>query len=362
MSTSRQMKSALLQSTTGKVAAKTVIGIKRLAKHLDMSISTVSRALNDRPDSSEATRKRVREAAAKLGYVPNQSGRSLRSGKMGTIGFMMKTGPDITDQGHTFFFMSVLDGVQTVLLRHKLDLVVLLCASTEDADDYLRRIVARGVVDGLIISYTRRVDPRISFLADCKVPFVALGRSTTDVGQPWIDIDFETIATESINRLVAAGHRQIAITLPNDDINLGYIFHESARKVLAGHGLKLDARHIYRSSPNEAGGYSIAQKIAKDKAKPTAIVLSNESSVNGLYRGLMENGILPGRDIAVIGRDSPHSQYLSPTLTSFHQPLRDLGIALGEALLASMPQYAEIYPLGVVRKVWPVTLIVGESG
>ena len=344
-----------------KAGHKIVIGIKRLAKHLNMSISTVSRALNDRPDSSEATRKRVREAATKLGYVPNQSGRSLRSGKMGTIGFMMKTGPEIIGQGHTHFFMNVLDGVQTVLLRHKLDLVALLCASTEDADDYLRRVVSRGVVDGLIISYTRRVDPRISFLADHKVPFVALGRSTTDVGQPWIDIDFETIATESINRLVAGGHKRIAITLPHDDINLGHIFHESARNALAVHGLKLDPNYTYRSQPNEAGGYGIAQKIVEAKDRPTAIVLSNESSVNGLYRGLMEQGILPGRDIAVIGRDSPQSQYLSPTLTGFHQSLHDLGVALGEALLASMPQYADAYPLGVVRKLWPVTLIAGES-
>ncbi|HEY4995734.1 MAG TPA: LacI family DNA-binding transcriptional regulator [Aestuariivirga sp.] len=338
-----------------------MIGIKRLAKHLNMSISTVSRALNDRPDSSEATRKRVREAAAKLGYVPNQSGRNLRSGTTGTIGFMMKTGPEIIGQGHTHFFMNVLDGVQEVLLRHKLDLIALLCASTEDEDDYLRRVVSRGVVDGLIISNTRRVDPRISFLADRKVPFVGFGRSTTDVGQPWIDIDFETIATESINRLVARGHKRIAIGMPHDDINLGHVFQENARHALVRHGLTLDPQYIYRSLPSETGGYEIAQKIVGTKNRPTAIVLSNESSVIGLYRGLMEHGILPGRDIAVIGLYSSISQYLSPTLTGFHLSLHDLGVALGEALLASMSQYADSYPLGIVRKLWPVTLIPRES-
>ena len=326
-----------------------------------MSISTVSRAPNDRPDASEATRKRVREAAAKLGYVPNQSGRSLRSGKMGTIGFMMKTGPEFIGQGHTHFFMNVLDGVQEVLLRHKLDLVALLCASTEDADDYLRRVVSRGVVDGLIISNTRRIDTRISFLAGRKVPFVGFGRSTTDMGQPWIDIDFETIATESINRLVARGHKRIAVSLPHDDINLGHVFHESASLALANHGLSLDTSNIYRSLPSETGGYEIAQKIVATKKRPTAIVLSNESVIIGLYCGLAEHGILPGRDIAVIGLYSPNSQYLLPTPTGFHLSQHDLGVALGEALLASMPQYAEAYPLGVVRKLWPTTLIVGES-
>ena len=360
MSTGQKEKSALEKSGHG-VEPKTVIGIKRLAQHLNMSISTVSRALNDRPDSSEATRKRVREAATKLGYVPNQSGRSLRSGTTGTIGFMIQTGPEITGQGDTFF-LNVFDGVQTVLSRHKLDLVALLCSSTEDEDDYLRRMVARGVVDGVIISHTKRIDARIEFLASHKVPFVTLGRSTTDTGQPWLDLDFETIATESVNRLVAKGHRRIAITLPHDDVNLGYIFHESAHKALAAHSIELDLNHIYRSLPNETGGYAIAQQLVKTKDRPTAILVVNGSMVNGLYRGLTEHGYLPGRDIAVIGLDSPHAQFLSPTLTRFGQSLRDLGVALGEALLASMPQYAETYPLGIVRKVWPVTLISGESG
>lgn len=325
-----------------------------------MSISTVSRALNDRPDSSEATRKRVRAAAAKFGYFPNQSGRSLRSGTTGTIGFMMQTGPEITGHGDTFF-MSVFDGVQTVLSRHNLDLVALLCSSTEDADDYLRRMVARGVVDGVIISHTRRIDPRIEFLASRKVPFVTLGRSMSDAGQPWLDIDFETIATDAINRFVSRGHRRIAITLPHDDVNLGYIFEESARKAMAAHGLELDPSLICRSMPNESGGYDIARQLVRTKDRATAIVLVNESIVNGLYRGLTEHGYWPGRDIAVIGRDSPHAQFLSPPLTRFGQSLRDLGIALGEALLASMPQYADVYPSGVVRKVWPVKLVPGES-
>ena len=118
-----------------------MIGIKRLAQHLNISIGTVSRALNNRPDVNHATRQRVLEAARELGYVPNQSGRSLRRGQTGVIGFMMQTGHEITGQGDTFF-MSVFDGVQTVLSRHHLDLVAMLCSSEEDRDDYLRRMAA----------------------------------------------------------------------------------------------------------------------------------------------------------------------------------------------------------------------------
>jgi DNA-binding LacI/PurR family transcriptional regulator len=337
-----------------------MIGIKRLAEHLSISIGTVSRALNNRPDVNEETRKRVLEAAAELGYVANQSGRSLRRGVTGVIGFMMKTGHEITGQGDTFF-MSVFDGVQTVLSRHHLDLVALLCSSDEDADEYLRRMVSRGFADGIIISSTQRIDPRISFLAERRMPFVTLGRSKTDAGQPWLDIDFASIARVSIDRLVAKGHRRIAITMPHDDTNLGYVFREAGEAAMARHGLSLDPAFVFPSMPNEAGGYTIARALLAQEERPTAIILVNESITTGLYRGLTEANYLPGRDIAVIGRDSPQSKFLSPSLTGFRESLRDLGIALGEALLASMPAYAHVYTTGIVRKVWPTELVEGDS-
>ncbi|WP_113466253.1 LacI family DNA-binding transcriptional regulator [Rhizobium cremeum] len=335
-------------------------GIRELAKHLDISIGTVSRALNGKPDVNPQTRQRVLEAAASLGYVANQSGRSLRKGATGVIGFMMQTGSEITGQGDTFF-MSVFDGVQTVLARHKLDLVALLCSSEEDPDDYLKRIVARGFADGLILSATRRHDPRIDLLARRKIPFITLGRSLTDGGQPWIDLDFEGMAQASVDRFVARGHRRIAITRPHDDINLGYVFVDACRQALRRHGLDLADEHVFRSTPNEAGGYQIARQLIACTPRPSAILLVNEAIATGLYRGLQEARLLPGRDIAVIGQQSPHSHFLSPRLTSFTLSLRDLGIALAETLLGTMPAYRDMYPEQPHRLLWPMTLVDGES-
>ena len=335
-------------------------GIRHLAQHLDISIGTVSRALNGKPDVNPETRKRVLEAADALGYVANQSGRALRKGQTGVIGFMMQTGSEITGQGDTFF-MSVFDGVQAVFARHKLDLVALLCSSEEDPYDYLRRMVARGFVDGVIISATRRHDPRIEFLARRKIPFVALGRSLTDAGHPWLDIDFEGMAEASIDRLVALGHRNIAVTRPHDDVNLGYLFVDRCHEAMARHGLTLDDSAIFSSTPNEAGGYQIARELLAARQRPSAIVLVNETIAIGLYRGLQEAGVIPGRDIAIIGRQSPNSHFLSPRLTSFTLSLHDLGAALAEALLATMPDYAAHYSQGVTRRIWPMTLVEGES-
>ncbi|MCA1440045.1 substrate-binding domain-containing protein [Ensifer sp. IC4062] len=335
-------------------------GIRRLAQHLDISIGTVSRALNGKPDVNEETRKRVLQAATDLGYVPNQSGRSLRQGTTNIIGFMMQTGTEITGQGDTFF-MSVFDGVQAVFARHKLDLVALLCSSQEDPNDYLRRVVARGFADGLILSATQRDDPRIEFLAERNIPFVTLGRSLTDAGQPWLDLDFEGMAQAAIDRLVARGHRRIAITRPHDDTNLGYIFVDRCRRALAAHGLALEEDLIFRSTPNEAGGYQIARDLLALEEPPTAIVLINETIAIGFYQALSEAGVKPGRDIAVIGRYSPHAHFLSPPLTCFRLSLRDLGIALAETLLSAMPAFSDHYPDAPVNRVWPMELVEGES-
>jgi DNA-binding LacI/PurR family transcriptional regulator len=337
-------------------------GIRRLAQHLKVSIGTVSRALNGKPDVSEETRKRVIEAAAAIGYVPNQAGRSLRRGSTGVVGFMMQTGAQITGEGDVFF-MSVFDGVQTVCARHQLDLVVLLCSSEEDPDAYLQRVVSRGFADALIISATKRHDHRIEYLAERKIPFVALGRSLTDAGHPWLDLDFEGMAHQGVDRLVAKGHSRIGIFAPLDDTNLGFVFVDSYREALQRHGLAFDPDLIFRSYPNDRGGHEIGERIAAMPAerRPTSFVLTNEMLTVGLYRGLFDCGIRPGTDFAIIGRHSTNSQYLNPKLTCFYLSLRELGIELAESLLATMPDYAEHYPTGVVRRVVPLELIEGDS-
>lgn len=338
-----------------------VKGIRQLADHLDISIGTVSRALNGKKDVNEETRRRVLDAAEKLGYVANQSGRALRKGSTGVIGFMMQTGHEITGHGDTFF-MSVFDGVQTVFARHGLDLVALLCASDEDPDAYLKRVVARGFADGMMLSATRRVDHRFELLDRRKIPFVTLGRSLTDVGQPWIDLDFEGMAATTMHRLAARGHTRIAVLRPVDDLNLGHVFLEACRQTLAGYGLAIPDALVLRASPSEAGGYRAAQALAAMDARPSAVVVLNDGTVTGLYHGLDAAGLTPGKDIDVIGLHSPQARYLSPKLTCFELSLRDLGIALAESLLATMPAYAAHYSDAVQRRLWPMTLIEGESG
>jgi DNA-binding LacI/PurR family transcriptional regulator len=337
-------------------------GIRHLAQHLNISIGTVSRALNGKPDVNERTRARVLAAAADLGYVANQSGRSLRQGTSNTIGFMIELNAE-TAANSDNFFMGVFDGVQSAFARHKLDLVVLPCSTEEDPSEYLQRIVARRLVDAMIISATHRIDKRIDLLTSAKIPFIALGRSASGGdGYPWMDLDFAGVASSAVDRLVEHGHRRIAVAVPSNDVNLGFVFLDAYERALERHGIPFNPDYVIRARSTEQGGYQIGHDLLALKDRPTAVVLIYELMAIGLYRRLSESGVRPGRDIAVVGfRASQQSRFLSPTLTCFRLSLRDLGVALGEALLASMPAYAETYPLGIVHKIWPLELVPGES-
>lgn len=335
-------------------------GIRALARHLDISVSTVSKALNGRFDINAETRKRVLEAAAELGYVANQSGRALRQGATRTVGFMIESNQaSPTDSDN--FFMAVFDGVQTIFRQHHLDLIVLPCASEEDPAEYLGRMVARGLVDAMIISATRRHDPRIPLLQKAKVPFVTLGRSG-ELAHPWIDLDFEGVAKRAVDRLVERGHSRIAVSLPATELNLGNLFLKGYKKALKDHAIPFVPQLAIRAESSDEGGYALGRTLLELQPRPSAIVLSYELPAPGLYRALADAGVAPGRDMSVIAfRESPITRHLAPRITSFTTSLRGLGITLGQTLLSTMPDFLKSYPNVLQQRVWPMELVPGDS-
>jgi DNA-binding LacI/PurR family transcriptional regulator len=223
-------------------------------------------------------------------------------------------------------------------------------------------MVARRLVDALIISATRRTDRRIELLEKARIPFVTLGRSASGGSYTWMDLDFEGVASRGVDRLVAKGHRRIAVAVPSSDINLGYLFLDAYRQTLQRHDIPFDPTLVIRVKSSEQGGYQAGHELLMIEQRPTAIILIHELMAIGLYRRLSEAGVVPGRDLAVVGfREEPRTHFLQPTLTSFRMSLRDLGAQLGETLLATMPAYADHYPQGARNRIWPLELIPGES-
>ena len=336
-------------------------GIAQLAKELGISTGTVSRALNGKPDVSEATRVRVLEAARTMGYAPNQAARALAQGQTRAVGFMIDLNPE-TAASSDYFFMGVFGGVQSVLAEEGLDLLVMPCPRGQDHSSYLERFTNRGVFDAMILAAMQRDDPRIKILKATNIPFVTLGRSGLQNDHAWIDLDFEGTATIALERLIAKGHRRIAVTVPKGEVNFGFVFLDTYKKTLARQHIDFDPALVFETRRTEVAGYEAMNDMLSLDNPPTAVLLIYEVTAIGMYRRLFEAGLQPGRDMAVIGfRDEPSIRFLVPSLTCFGLSLEELGKELGAALLAQIPRYKERYPSGIVQRALRLEIKPGES-
>ena len=213
------------------------MGIRQLAHELQLSIGTVSRALNDRPDVNDETRARVKAAAVRAGYVPNQSGRSLRSGRTGIVAAVIptRTFAPTTDSG----LFDILEGARRTLRRHALDLIVLFRGPDEDPLENLQRIVQRRIADAVIISQTTARDPRLAYLKACGIDYVAFGRSARHRGLSLRRLRLRDDGARGgapLRRATATGGSRVALSDPalNYETTTAAEFRAEARAAGAG--------------------------------------------------------------------------------------------------------------------------------
>ena len=335
--------------------------IRDLARHLNISIGTVSRALNGRSGVHPETRKRVLDAAAKLNYAPNQSGRSLRKGHTHAIAFLLQPHPGDHEFGEPIF-MPFLKGVQAVFAKHGLDLIAVMDDPGE-AQERLHRIVEARWADAIILAWTRRIDPRIDYLTKVGFPFATFGRSRSGGNTyPSIDFDFVTAGGEAVDRFVSLGHERIAVVSPFPSLNFAHLFRQGYRNGVKRNGLIHDPSLVAAGEVNEAGGYVATKALMDRRDAPSAIIFNNDAMALGGCRALGDLGLEPGTDVGlIVAAGSRFAGYLSPALTGFAAQLEPIGRRLAEMLLASMPRYAGAEGPRIMREVWPLELTARES-
>lgn len=308
------------------------MGIRTLARELDLSIGTVSRALNGRPDVNEATRARVKAAAIASGYEPNQSGRSLRKGCTDMVAALVPTsviGPTVES-----IVGRVFEGVRRSLHRENVDLMVMFRGPDEDPLSSLQRVVSRRIADAIILTETRRRDPRIDCLNAARMRFVAFGRSAEAVAHPWVDFDFETAAGAAARVFAETGHRRVALVTDARDLGCNDILRRSFRAETERLGLSavmLEARDCRLTDENRAA-------LDDPAGTPTAFLVGNETIAANLYGDLAAAGRPVGRGSAMISAlPSLRPAAVAPALSSFDTDLDAVGCAIGRQLLAIMP-------------------------
>ncbi|MCK5103180.1 MAG: LacI family DNA-binding transcriptional regulator [Cyclobacteriaceae bacterium] len=304
-----------------------------IANQLNISISTVSRALHDHPAINKNTKRRVIKLAEKLDYQPNMLALSLLNKKTNTIGIIV---PEIT----SYFFSSVINGIQDLVNDAGYRLIISQSEESFEKEKKILEALSRVRVDGFLISPTSETHNASHFnkLIKSGTPLVIFDRDCEGFNADKVLVDDYNGAFQAVEHLISSGCRRIAhITGPP---NLSISKHRL-------HGY-LDALKKY-NIPKEDQlifdvkgftpefGVEAAKAMMKLPQIPDAIFAINDGIAIGAMYVIKEAGIQIPNQISVVGfDDEPHSSYFIPPLTSVWQPVYDMGLLSARILLSKL--------------------------
>ncbi len=308
--------------------------IHDVAKKLNISIYTVSRALNGYDDVADQTRQLVIETANKMEYAPNRAARQLRRQKTETMGFIM---PSTSERFDEPFFTEFVSGLGAELSRNNFDLLVSSETTDEKEHALYQRWTNSHKVDGFILNRIRKHDWRVSYLSQLGIPFVGLGKSHDGIDYPCVHIGGAEAYLSLVKHIQEKGFSRLAfIGGPKDLINQidRLKWFKSALKKWE---LDVDQNNIVSTDVTSTGGYEAARKLLSSSVPPDAVLCVNDQTAFGVLHAADERGCLIGKDIAIAGFDDlRESQHTQPSLTTLSISVPDIAHQLVLMLLRSI--------------------------
>ncbi len=301
--------------------------VRDVARRANVSISTVSRVLNNSAPVSEIKKRRVLKAIKELQFTPNPVARSLLGQATGTIGAIL---PHITGE----FFADLLSGLDGAIKKH--DYLLMVSASRRLERDFITAL--RGMykrVDGLIIMAPELSAERVLTLIDSTIPVVFLNTHSATDGMFSINFDNRDGMVKIAQHIAERGHTLAAfIGGPSDAFDA----QERQQGFLetVPDGLRVIC---YPGDFTFESGYKNGQKILGLLPRPTVIVAANDLSALGAMRALLENGVSVPDEIAVTGFDGTRGAHFStPSLTTVNVPIGELAANAVRILVSQLSE------------------------
>lgn len=326
------------------------VTIRDVAREANVSVATVSRALNGHSNVAEPVRRQVLEVANRLRYSPHAAARSLSSRSTQTIGVVL---PDL----HGEFFSELIRGIDSIARtsgRH-----LLLSSYHGDPDEQAAALRAmRGRVDGLLVMSPYAERP--GFLAENlpqPLPVVLISTRQDEPAWPVFEIDNHAGAAAMTAHLLSLGHRDIAFVG-------GPEHNHDARERLQGFRDAIAAHPGARGSEyagdfDEASGHRAGRAILEADGRPDAVFAANDMMALGCLYAFAQAGLDVPRDIALAGFDDiPLARFVHPSLTTMRVSIAELG---GNALKRLLAQIDSSEPAAVEHHVLVPELVVRQS-
>lgn len=300
---------------------KEVITLKKLAQILDLSTSTISRALNDHPDISEETRTKVKNLAHSMNYVPNIFAKGFRNHKTNIIGVVV---PNITHYFTTTMVRGILEEAAVRGYR------VIISESNNDVEkqtEMLNTMMQFGV-DGILASLTkmtRNVDMVLQTLN--KLPLILFDKVSNKIPCTQVTINDEEAAYDAIEHLINIGKKRIAIIKEREFSYTSEKRYAGYLRALKEHNIIVDDKLVISVDDiSLEQGKRMTNLLLSIKNRPDAIFAITDSAAVGVIQTLKKFSIKIPEDIAVIGfSNSRLSTVIEPKLTTVDQPGETIG-------------------------------------
>lgn len=334
------------------------MNLKTLSEMLNLSQTTVSRALNGFPEVKEKTRIRVLEAAERYNYHPNTLAKNLATGRAMAIGHVL---PMSKQEMVNPIFTDFISGAGEVYAKAGYHMTLTVVNDDNEEAAY-REMASKRSVDGVIVHGPRVPDSRIELLQGIGLPFVVHGRAQdTEDEYSWFDMNNRSAFKKATKFLIDFGHQRIALLNGPETMDFAVRRRHGYLDALTQAGLSINVDIMRNDEMTEPYGYTSTMQMMNTPKPPTAFLVSSIIPALGVRRALLDLGLQPGKDVSIITHDDMLS-FLKmggdvPLFTATQSSVREAGKRCAEMLLRQIndPKHK------IENHLWEAELMIGSS-
>ena len=300
------------------------ITIKELSKILEVSISTVSKALNDSYEISDSTKERIKAAAKTYNYKPNKLAVNLKSGKTNTIGVVL---PSIKN----FFMSRVLRGIDSVIAKSNYNIIISITNESFDKEVQSVQTLSNGLVDAIIIAVSEetQIKKDFSHLSNLvgDIPLLMVDRIVNSINCDKVLVDDYNAIFNAVSDLIFEGKKSIALVSSINNLNVGKLRTKGYLAAIQNkqEPIVLEGQEGYIESE--------LSKLIESNKIDAIMALDQESSLAAFRIGKVKK-VLNNKEVSIIGYASRViSEHLTPKLTTIDQHGKKVGITSAKLLL-----------------------------
>ena len=310
------------------------ITMKDIAQKAGVSVVTVSRAFNNKPDISIKTKENIKKIAQELNYTPDALAKSLITGKTKTIGIVL---PAMDP-----FYAEVLDGISKETRERGYGVVVCNSHANADQEIELLRFLRGKRVDGMLIYPVQEDSRYIVELRNSPVPFVFLNRHADELKCDYVINDNVYGAFLAVNHLIQKGHQKIIYICAKPYASSGMERISGCQKAIQENGLSADALNVVTCGETIEACYNLVSELIKQKEQLNALFVWDDKLAIGARKAIFEAGKQIPQDIAIVGYDDIEiSEFLFPSLTTIRQPSFEIGETAAKILIDKLENNEE---------------------